>query len=73
MAEIYNAAFNVCIWLGDGNPKTKKGMNFIRLLMDLGKLEKHIQEVEHLDDWDGLRQIMRAKWFSRRWVVQVSE
>jgi hypothetical protein len=70
MAKIYSAAGNVCVWLGEGNDTSEKGMKFIRSLMDISRLDSYILSPEYRGHWKALRAIMTAKWFSRRWVVQ---
>jgi len=71
MAEIYNSAKNVIIWLGDGVAATNLAMDFILDIGDLNLLEKYLKPgPDALQKWAALSDLMRFRWFSRRWVVQ---
>lgn len=70
MAKIYSSAHRVCIWLGAGNPKCSLAMDFIDQIVDLSSLDRLIRDESTTSQWDALVELMRCRWFSRRWVVQ---
>ncbi len=80
MHQIYSNAENVCIWLGVGifdpvtnivEPEaTRRVYDFIRDMLDLQHLDQLVQEEKCGKDWLAFVQLMRNRWFSRRWVVQ---
>ncbi|RFU27148.1 hypothetical protein B7463_g9190, partial [Scytalidium lignicola] len=86
MHEVYSQAEQVCVWLGDGSeetsPKPKACFKFLRDILDLKKLDKfldHLEKYQPNDSGDSAKvvdkcinivNLMRNKWFSRRWVIQ---
>lgn len=70
MAKIYSGAHRVCIWLGAGNTKCQQAMDFIEEIIDLPSLDTLVQDESTVAKWDALVELMRCRWFSRRWVVQ---
>jgi hypothetical protein len=76
--DIYNKAYNVCIWLGeaDQDGKSDHAMDFIHSAVNLRLLDGlvSISDVgtmqERAYNWDCLSGVMSSSWFSRRWVVQ---
>lgn len=70
MAQIYRGAHRVCIWLGAGNHKCAQAMDFIDEIVDLASLDVLIKDESTATKWDALVELMRCRWFSRRWVVQ---
>lgn len=72
MVDIYHAAQHVCVWLGeaDDNGRSNEAMDFIPSVVDMATLDKHTNEEKHTDHWAALTELMRDRWFSRRWVVQ---
>ncbi|KAF2678005.1 hypothetical protein K458DRAFT_377328 [Lentithecium fluviatile CBS 122367] len=72
MAQIYNSANSVCIWLGEGTTETDQAMEFIeKVVTDIPDLDKYFTSgKEQWRDWLALRDLLTFKWFSRRWVVQ---
>ncbi|KAI1278980.1 heterokaryon incompatibility protein-domain-containing protein [Xylaria sp. FL0933] len=78
MKDIYNKADNVCIWLGDGKGESGEkdrskdfyaAMEFSRTILDLGRFDE-LLNAAHTKSWSDLLDLMRATWFSRRWVIQ---
>lgn len=70
IADIYVAAENVLIWLGEGNKHTRRA---IKLLRDLASVEQQSEifaDRKRLPEWKDLTHLMKASWFSRRWVIQ---
>jgi hypothetical protein len=70
--DIYTAADNVIIWLGPGNRYTAPAID---LLLDLTDVDLQSQIVVEdnerpLTEWKALTNLMKATWFSRRWVIQ---
>jgi hypothetical protein len=70
MAEIYNEADNVCIWLGESTETSHAAIAFIPEMLDLTAFDKLIRDQESADKWFALAESMRNSWFNRRWVVQ---
>lgn len=70
MAEIYNRAFNVPIWLGVASRGSDMAMDFVNELGQLQLLNNIIHDKEALRKWAALIELMHARWFSRRWVIQ---
>lgn len=70
MSKIYSGAHRVCIWLGAGNSKCQQAMDFIEEIIDLSSLDTLIQDESTVTKWDALVELMRCRWFSRRWVIQ---
>jgi uncharacterized protein (UPF0335 family) len=73
MHEIYSQAYNVCIWLGVGEEdaeSNKQMFRFIRQTLDLRRLDQLVASENSAKQWLAFVQLMRNRWFSRRWVVQ---
>ncbi|KAL5330901.1 hypothetical protein ACEPPN_000427 [Leptodophora sp. 'Broadleaf-Isolate-01'] len=80
MNEIYSEASNICIWLGVGemdpetsevNPDgTKQTFEFICDMLSLKRLDRLIVDPTVAGRWLAFVELMRNRWFSRRWVVQ---
>jgi hypothetical protein len=70
MADIYNRAFNVNVWLGTANQTSDKAMDFIRELVQFEQLQAMLHREESLGSWSALIDLMCSRWFSRRWVIQ---
>ncbi|KAI0438947.1 hypothetical protein F4803DRAFT_533221 [Xylaria telfairii] len=72
MANVYHGAKNVCIWLGeaDAQRKSDEAMRFIPEIMDFAVLDRHARDKNQARKWYALAELMRDRWFSRRWVVQ---
>jgi hypothetical protein len=71
MAQIYNTARSVCIWLGEGNDATETAMPFIKkIVKDMPNLDSYLNDEESFSKWMAFKDLMTYKWFSRRWVVQ---
>ena len=80
MHEIYSEAASICIWLGVGevdpktdkiNPKgTRETFDFIRETLSLKCLDQLVSNKDYAEKWLAFVELMRNRWFSRRWVVQ---
>ncbi|KAI1108568.1 heterokaryon incompatibility protein-domain-containing protein [Nemania sp. NC0429] len=72
MINIYRNAENVCVWLGESDNKGRsdEAMDFITTIMDFAVLDRYAQDNKQAKKWYGLAELMRDRWFSRRWVVQ---
>jgi hypothetical protein len=79
--DVYTQAKTVHIWLVKGDAgKNARTFNFLRRILNLQQLEELVRRIEDKDDdefWmEDLRDckltidLMKAKWFSRRWVIQ---
>ncbi|KAE9376548.1 hypothetical protein N431DRAFT_529685 [Stipitochalara longipes BDJ] len=70
MNEIYSEAENVCVWLGPGKPESKETFEFLRNILDLKFLDDQINTKANPEKWMLVINLMKNKWFSRRWVIQ---
>ncbi|KAM5511694.1 ankyrin and het domain protein [Fusarium oxysporum f. sp. phaseoli] len=72
MVDIYSNASQVCIWLGesDSGGPSDQAMKFIPTIMDFALFERYARDKSQAMKWFGLGELMRDRWFSRRWVVQ---
>ncbi|MCJ1286512.1 hypothetical protein MMC26_005858 [Xylographa opegraphella] len=70
MADIYSKAYNVCIWLGEGNEQSNMAIDFIPSILNLSQFDALINDQNMLKHWTAFADLMRSTWFSRRWVVQ---
>lgn len=70
MAQVYRKAESVCIWLGQGDYKSQRAMEFIPKVIELQHDDDLLTE-ENLKEWKNLYELMTTmSWFSRRWVIQ---
>lgn len=70
MAQIYNYASHVCIWLGDNFEHAEGAFSLVRDIMNFKKFDTKVQSSETKENWIQLIEIMKAAWFSRRWIIQ---
>lgn len=70
MHEIYSEADYVCIWLGAGKNETAETFEFLRTILDLSKLDDLVKKPETAEKWMLVVNLMKNRWFSRRWVIQ---
>lgn len=70
MARIYNLASNVCVWLGEGYDGAEPAFKLIHEIMNYQNFDEMILNPNAKEDWRNLVTIMKAPWFSRRWVIQ---
>ncbi|KAI0872198.1 heterokaryon incompatibility protein-domain-containing protein [Hypoxylon argillaceum] len=72
MSHVYRQATNVCIWLGEADAQNNSddAMDFIPTIMDFAVLDRHARDENKAKKWYALAELMRDRWFSRRWVVQ---
>jgi len=68
MAEIYNQATNVCVWLGVGDPNSKAVLDSIPKMLDGSNFDDYIEDESKSGIWQSLALLMRNEWFSRRYV-----
>jgi hypothetical protein len=71
MNEIYSEADSVCVWLGAGNDNTAATFAFLRRLLNLSHLDEFARDGKlHRREWGLAMNLMKNRWFSRRWVIQ---
>lgn len=70
MARIYNSASNVCVWLGEGYDGAETAFGLVREIMNYRNFDEMILDPTVKGAWRNLISIMKAPWFSRRWVIQ---
>jgi hypothetical protein len=68
MAEIYNQASNVCVWLGVGDPPSKAALDSIPKMLEGSTFDEYIEDESKSGIWQSLALLMRNPWFSRRYV-----
>ncbi|OWP00044.1 hypothetical protein B2J93_8615 [Marssonina coronariae] len=67
--SIFYNAENLCFWLGD-DPSYKTALNFIPQIIDLGGIDKLVQDENVLDKWVAFLSLLKNNVFSRLWLVQ---
>lgn len=70
MAEIYNTARHVRIWWGLKSEDTDLAIDFIKKLADFETLTATLTQDDNGKKWVAVTNLMRSRWFSRRWVIQ---
>ncbi|EGX45777.1 hypothetical protein AOL_s00140g93 [Orbilia oligospora ATCC 24927] len=72
MVKIYRMAEEVYVWLGeaDDRGRSDRAMDFIETVKDFAMLSIYVEDTERADEWLNISELMRDRWFSRRWVVQ---
>ncbi|KAK6342379.1 hypothetical protein TWF718_007779 [Orbilia javanica] len=72
MVKIYRTADSVCVWLGEPDKygRISKAMNFIKTIKDFAMLDTYVKDAHRAEEWLAISELMRDRWFSRRWVVQ---
>ncbi|KAK4044900.1 heterokaryon incompatibility protein-domain-containing protein, partial [Parachaetomium inaequale] len=68
MDRIYQAARNVCVWLGPGTHESDSAMAAVPRL--LGSIWNPSSHAYGGYDWELFARLLQRDWFSRRWVVQ---
>ena len=70
MSQIYRTANHVLVWLGAGDPRCEEALEFIDDAVDFATFDSLVTNKESAPRWNNLMELMRCRWFSRRWVVQ---
>lgn len=70
MAQIYNYASHVCIWLGDDISHAEGAFRLVGDIMNFKNFDERVQSAETKKNWIHLIETMKAAWFSRRWIIQ---
>ncbi|KAI1360338.1 heterokaryon incompatibility protein-domain-containing protein [Xylaria arbuscula] len=70
MHKIYNSASNICVWLGEGYDGAEVAFGLVRDIMNYRNFDGMVLDPEKQEAWRSLISIMKAPWFSRRWVIQ---
>ncbi|OCL14918.1 HET-domain-containing protein [Glonium stellatum] len=69
MADIYNEAGQVNVWLGEENEDSALAIDFIkRHLLNLEEFD-YLTTVPAKREWSALARLLRRPWFTRRWVI----
>ncbi|KAF1810043.1 HET-domain-containing protein [Eremomyces bilateralis CBS 781.70] len=72
MADIYNRGYNLKVWLGMDTPNNDaaRAFEFAQEIATRARMDT-LHDAEFApEQWKALVQVMRRKYFSRRWVVQ---
>jgi len=70
IADIYVAAANVLVWLGEANHHTVSAMKLLHDLGVAGQQNQIKSDDSRLRAWKDLEHFMKSTWFGRRWVIQ---
>ena len=70
MADIYQTATHVCVWLGPPSEDSSIALDFISRVVNLDEFDLLVTDSSAAKHWGALSSLMKRKWFSRRWVVQ---
>jgi hypothetical protein len=74
MGQVYNRAINVRIWLGGKSDQSDVAMDYVLEIQKEKTWGKMIQsedfEQQIKTKWPAIVELMRSRWFSRRWVLQ---
>lgn len=70
MAEIYNKASFVNVWLGTASDKSDDAMDFIKDLVRSPMIQNMRVQGDSGSRFLGLIELMTSRWFSRRWIIQ---
>ncbi|KAF2180009.1 hypothetical protein K469DRAFT_593567, partial [Zopfia rhizophila CBS 207.26] len=65
MADIYQCAANVIVWLGESSMESRAAMRTISSMLTPRFFSKIISY-----DWSVVYALLQNEYFSRRWVVQ---
>ncbi|KAK5991534.1 hypothetical protein PT974_09818 [Cladobotryum mycophilum] len=68
MDQIYNNASNVCIWLGEDYTGAESAFKLIKDIMNFKTFDTMVHQ--NKESWAHLINILKAPWFSRRWIIQ---
>jgi hypothetical protein len=70
MREIYGAASQVVIWLGDTSAHSREGLEELRQLFSSKSPHQTADSIFGRDPSHGLKDILSRPWWRRMWVVQ---
>lgn len=70
MADIYNKAQSVTVWLGEERDNSDVAMHLVRRLLNLHDFDGLVSGSATPEEWAAFSALMRRPWFSRRWIVQ---
>lgn len=70
VVDIFNRASNVCVWLGEGDSRSRVAMSLIPKVLDLVKFDDLLNTDLTLDELQAFLELTARPWFSRRWIVQ---
>lgn len=66
MHLIYQAASNVCVWLGEHRDGSERAFAFMKQTIHKLGLDWNFGKIEHQeDDWQAVAALMNRKWFYR--------
>ena len=70
MANIYEHAEGVWIWLGKESEDSCVGMEFVGRIPELERGDRFTVQGSSAQEWSAFIALMKREWFRRRWVVQ---
>jgi Heterokaryon incompatibility protein (HET) len=70
MAEIYNHAENVCVWLGSKTEKSDEAIDFTNLVPEFDDFDELLGSPKFSGQWEAFSELLKLRWFGRRWIVQ---
>jgi hypothetical protein len=66
MADVYNKASMVCIWLGNGNEQREAAVEFVEVIINLPKLDKIVEDCCLIHQCNVFAHLLKSRWFSER-------
>ncbi|KAH8600092.1 heterokaryon incompatibility protein-domain-containing protein [Bisporella sp. PMI_857] len=70
MPATFGNAEEVYIWLGSATATSHLAMSFIPQMLNLGRFDDYISDLNVIEKWRAFADLMKHRWFSRRWVLQ---
>lgn len=70
MANIYQEATKVRVWLGEEDEDSNKACNFVKEILSFKNFNALCESAEFATKWNAFRNLMQRPWFKRRWIVQ---
>jgi len=69
MSEIFERAFLVRVWLGDGDGQSDRAFSLIERLLCLEDFDELFRDLISPAEWAAFLDLLRRPWFSRHWIV----
>jgi lipid-A-disaccharide synthase-like uncharacterized protein len=71
MADIYDRAEHVCVWLGEADSSSKTAMAFMKTeILQFKAFDDLCNTRKAGEKWSALCDFMQRPWFTKRWMIQ---
>lgn len=73
MREVYKAAANVIVWLGDASTDTGLAIDLLAQIGEIGRYDPQISTSRNVGTaaaWRAVEELFKREWFDRIWVIQ---